>query len=200
MFGVLDGLGMFALAVGSVGAAALIEALGISAALVVTGLFVPIVLALAWIPLRALDRDARAPDAEALALLRRLPIFAPLSAPAIERIMAALVRLDVPAGHLLIREGDEGDRFHVIVEGSVAVSQGGRHLVDRVAGDYVGEIAPLRDQPRMATVTAITPVRLLALDRGLFLEAVAGHPQSRAHAEAVVTERLAGESPQPGDD
>ena len=78
VFGVLEGLGMFALAAGSVGAAALIETLGISAALVVTGLFVPVALALAWIPLRALDRDARAPDPEALAILRRLPIFAPV--------------------------------------------------------------------------------------------------------------------------
>ena len=200
VFGVLEGLGMFALAAGSVGAAALIETLGISAALVVTGLFVPVALALAWIPLRALDRDARAPDPEALAILRRLPIFAPLPAPAIERIMAALVRLDVPAGHVLIREGDEGDRFYVIVEGSVAVSQGGRHLADRVAGDHVGEIALLRDVPRTATVTAITPLRLLALDRGPFLEAVTGHPQSRAHAEAVAAGRLAGDMSQSGDD
>jgi CRP-like cAMP-binding protein len=159
-----------------------------------------VALALAWIPLRALDRDARAPDPEALALLRRLPIFAPLSAPAIERIMAALVRLEVPAGHVLIREGDEGDRFYVIVEGSVAVSQGGRHLVDRVAGDHVGEIALLRDVPRTATVTAITPLRVLALDRAPFLEAVTGHPQSRAHAEAVATSRLAGDAPHSGAD
>jgi predicted MFS family arabinose efflux permease len=198
VFGVLEGLAMFALAVGAVGSAALVETLGISAALVVTGLFVPIALALAWIPLRAIDRDARAPDAEALALLRRLPIFAPLSAPAIERIMAALVRLDVPAGHVLIREGDEGDRFYVIVEGSVAVSQGGRHLADRFAGDHVGEIALLRDVPRTATVTAITPLRLLALDRAPFLEAVTGHPQSRAHAEAVAAERLGGDGPRVG--
>jgi predicted MFS family arabinose efflux permease len=193
VFGVLEGLGMFALAVGSVGAAALIETFGITPALVVTGLLVPIALALAWVPLRALDRDARAPDPEALALMRRLPLFSPLSAPAIERIMAALVRLDAPAGHILIREGDEGDRFYVIVEGSVAVSQGGRHLADRFAGDHVGEIALLRDVPRTATVTAITPLRLLALDRGPFLEAVTGHPQSRAHAEAVATSRLGGD-------
>ena len=193
VFGVLEGLGMFALAVGSVGAAALVGALGIGPALVVTGLFVPLVLALAWIPLRALDRDARAPDPEALALLRRTATARRCSAPAIERIMAALVRLDRPAGDVLIREGDEGDRFYVIVEGTVAVSQGGRHLADRFAGDHVGEIALLRDVPRTATVTATTPLRLLALDRGPFLEAVTGHPQSRAHAEAVATSRLAGD-------
>ncbi|HEY5435200.1 MAG TPA: cyclic nucleotide-binding domain-containing protein [Candidatus Limnocylindrales bacterium] len=99
---------------------------------------------------------------------------------------------------MLIREGDEGDRFYVIVEGTVAVSQGGRHLADRFAGDHVGEIALLRDVPRTATVTAITLLRLLALDRGPFLEAVTGHPQSRAHAEAVATARLGGDVPRVG--
>jgi CRP-like cAMP-binding protein/predicted MFS family arabinose efflux permease len=194
VFGILEGLAMFALALGSIGSAALVESLGIGAALVVTGLFVPVVLALTWIPLRALDRAAKAPDPEALALLRRIPIFAPLSAPAIERIMAGLVRLEVPAGHVLIREGDEGDRFYVIAEGTVAVSQGGRHIADRFAGDHVGEIALLRGVPRTATVTAVTPLRLLALDRGAFLEAVTGHPQSREHAEAVAQERLANDA------
>ena len=113
---------------------------------------------------------------------------------AMERIMASLARLEVPSGHVLIREGDEGDRFYVIVEGTVAVSQGGRHLADRFAGDHVGEIALLRNVPRTATVTAITPLRLLALDRGPFLEAVTGHPQSRERAEAVATARLSGDT------
>jgi MFS family permease len=199
VFGVLEGLAMFALALGSVGSAVLVTTLGITSALVVTGLFVPAVVALAWVPLRALDREAKAPDAEALALLRRLPIFAPLSAPTIERIMAGLIRLEVPAGHVLIREGDEGDRFYVIAEGTVAVSQGGRHLADRFAGDHVGEIALLRDVPRTATVTAITPLRLLALDRGPFLEAVTGHPQSRELAEAVASVRLSNGGSAEGD-
>lgn len=190
VFGVLEGLEMFALAIGSVGSAALVGVFGIIGALVVTGLLVPATLALAWRPLRALERTARAPDPEALALLRRLPIFAPLSAAAMERIMASLARLEVPSGHVLIREGDEGDRFYVIVEGTVEVTRTGAYVADRVAGDFVGEIALLRNVPRTATVTAVTPLKLLALDRGPFLEAVTGHPQSRERAEAVAAERL----------
>lgn len=192
VFGILEGLRMFALALGSVGIAALVETLGIQFALVVTGLFVPAVLALAWFHLRALDRDARAPDPKALALLRQLPIFAPLSAPAIERIMAALIRLEVPAGHVLIREGEEGDRFYVLVEGQAEVTREGVHIRMCVAGDHVGEIALLRDVPRTATVTAATPLRLLALERAPFLEAVTGHPSSREYAESVAATRMAG--------
>ena len=195
VFGVLEGLEMFALAIGSVGSAALVAALGIRGALVATGAFVPAVVLLAWASLRGIDRAARAPDPATLALLRRLAIFAPLPPPAMERIMANLVRLDVPAGATVIREGDEGDRFYVIVEGTVEVSRAGVHLADRAAGDFFGEIALLRDVPRTATVVARTPLTLLALDRGPFLEAVTGHPQSRESADAVVESRLRDEPP-----
>lgn len=190
---------MFALAFGSVGSAVLVETVGITTALVVTGLVVPIALALAWIQLRTLDRGAMAPDPEAPALLRRLPIFAPLSAPAIERIMADLIRLDVPTGHVLIREGDEGDRFYVIVEGRAEVTRTGIHVAERRAGEHVGEIALLRDLPRTATVTALTPLRLLALERGRFLEAVTGHPRSHAYVESVAKARMPGADSDGGD-
>ena len=173
------------------GASSLVGWLGVRGALVVTGAFVPAATLLLARPLLAIDRAAKAPDPEALALLRRLPIFAPLSAPAIERVMAHLVRLELPAGEVLIREGEEGDRFYVIAEGDVAVSRGGAHLADRHAGDHIGEIALMRDVPRTATVTALTDLRLLALDREPFLEAVTGYPQSRERLEAVIEDRLA---------
>jgi hypothetical protein len=183
-------MAMFALAIGSVGASSLVEVLGIRGALIVTGAFVPVVTLLLARALLAIDRSATAPDPEALALLRHIPIFAPLSAPAIERVMAHLVRLELPAGEVLIREGEEGDRFYVIVEGDLAVSRDGAHIIDRHAGEYIGEIALIRDVPRTATVTTLTDVRLLALARDPFLEAVTGYPQSRERLEAVIEDRL----------
>lgn len=190
VFGILEGLQMFGTAVGSILVSAVIVTLGIPAALVAAGAFVPLVIVVLWVPLRAIDRGATAPDPEVLAVLRGLTIFSPLAAPAIERIIANVTRLDVPAGDVLIHEGDAGDRFYVIVEGDVAIDRGGRSLGDRHAGDYVGEIALLRNVPRTATVTAVTPLRLLALERGAFLEAVTGHPQARERAEAVADERM----------
>lgn len=190
VFGVLEGSQMIAMAIGSLLVSALVVSAGISAALVAAGAFVPVLIAVLWIPLRAIDRDAKAPDMEALALLRDLPIFAPLAAPAFERIMANLSRLEVAAGDVLIREGDVGDRFYVIVEGDVSIVIGGEDRGVRHAGSYVGEIALLRNVPRTATVTALTPLRLLALERDAFLAAVTGHPQARERAEAVVEERL----------
>ena len=90
----------------------------------------------------------------------------------------------------MIREGDVGDRFVLIVSGEAEVSREGTHVVTLYAGDHVGEIALLRDVPRTATVTARTPMELLTLDRAAFLEAVTGYPQSRERAEAIVEARL----------
>jgi predicted MFS family arabinose efflux permease len=197
VFGVLEGVAMFALALGSLASGLLVQELGVGGALLVTGLLVPVVLAISWAELRALDRHARAPDPRALALLRRIPIFAPLSATSIERILSELTWLEVPTGDIVIREGDVGDRFYVLAEGRVAISQAGVVLGSDGAGDYFGEIALLRDVPRTATVTALTPLRLFAIDRDRFLEAVTGHAQSRQRAEAVATARLGNDASPP---
>jgi MFS family permease len=190
IFGVLEGLAMFALALGSVASGVLVETLGVGRAFLVAGLFVPIVLVVAWVELRALDRDARPPDPRALALLRDLPIFAPLSAPSIERILAELTWLDVPSGTVVIREGDPGDRYYILAEGHVEVTLAGAHLSDRGPGDGFGEIALLRNVPRTASVTARTPLRLIAIERDRFLEAVTGHPRSRERAESDAVAQL----------
>jgi MFS family permease len=190
VFGALEGLSMFALAAGSVLTGSMVALLGVRGTLVLSGLLVPALLLLAWSRLGAVDRHARTPDPVALELIRREPIFAPLSALAIERILAELTWLDLPAGHVLIREGDPGDRFYLIAEGTVEVTVRGVHASFRGPGDHLGEIALLRRIPRTATVVTTTPSRVIAVERDRFLEAVTGHPQSRERAEAVIDERL----------
>jgi MFS family permease len=189
VFGVLEGLMMLALVVGSVGAAVLIEVWGVQTALVVVGAFLPVVILMSSGRLLSIDRSAGAPDAEILRLLRAIPFFAPLPAPAMERVMADVIARDAAAGDLLIREGDRGDLFYVIVEGTVEITRGGEHVSQQGPGAYVGEIALLRDVPRTASVTAKTPLRLLALEREPFLLAVTGHPVSHEAARAVATAR-----------
>jgi len=190
VFGVLEGLSMFALAMGSIGAAVLIQVFGVQAALVVIGAFLPLVILLSSNHLLSIDRRAVAPDAETLALVRKIPFFAPLPAPAMERVMANMRTMRVGAGEVLIREGATGDRFYVIVEGEVEVTIGNEHVGELGPGAYVGEIALLREVPRTATVVAKTPLRLLALQREPFLLAVTGHPQSVEAAQAIADARL----------
>ena len=189
VFGVLEGLMMLALVVGSVGAAVLIEVSGVQTALVVVGAFLPIIILVSSGRLLSIDRSAEAPDAEILRLLRAIPFFAPLPAPSMERVMADVIARDAAAGDVLIREGDPGDLFYVIVEGTVEITRGGEHVSEQGPGAYVGEIALLRDVPRTASVIAKTPLRLLALEREPFLLAVTGHPVSHEAARAVATAR-----------
>jgi MFS family permease len=189
VFGVLEGLMMLALVVGSVGAAVLIEVSGVQTALVVVGAFLPMIILVSSGRLLSIDRSAEAPDAEILRLLRAIPFFAPLPAPSMERVMADVIARDAAAGDVLIREGDPGDLFYVIVEGTVEINRGGEHVSEQGPGAYVGEIALLRDVPRTASVIAKTPLRLLALEREPFLLAVTGHPVSHDAARAVATAR-----------
>ena len=57
-------------------------------------------------------------------------------------------------------------------------------------GDYFGEIGLLRDVPRTATITAVEPTLLLALEREEFLDAVTAQGEARRMAEDVVARRL----------
>ena len=190
IFGIFEGVAMIAIAIGSAAASALVEAFGIRATLVASGIFVPVVLLVTAPRLLAVDRDARPPDPRLLELLRDIPIFTPMTAPTIERLAGSLVRVDAGAGDVVIREGDPGDRFYVVERGEVEVRAGARVMGRRGPGDYVGEIALLRDVPRTATVTAVTAVTLYALERDIFLEAVTGLPRSRDLAEERIERDL----------
>jgi CRP-like cAMP-binding protein len=136
---------------------------------------------------------AVAPVAE-LELIERVPMFAPLSLAAKERVAAKLVPLSVQAGELVIRSGEAGDRFYIVGDGELEISADGlRRTAHRM--DYFGEIALLRDVPRTATVKALVDTRLYALRREDFLAAVTGHRAAHAEGEAVVEERLGRMSP-----
>ncbi|MBI1731215.1 MAG: ATP-binding cassette domain-containing protein [Gammaproteobacteria bacterium] len=83
------------------------------------------------------------------------------------------------AGSEIIRQGDAGDRFHLIYRGTATVSvrQNGasREVATLNSGDFFGELALLRDEPRNATVSAATDVETFSLSKGQFLAAVRDH-------------------------
>ena len=166
----------------------LVSTLGAEGALVATGLVLPAATALAWRRLRAIDRASR-PPAELAELLRGVPMLAVLPEPVLESLVSAVERVAVAAGDPVITRGDEGDRFYVVASGSVEVQEA---HVTLGRGESFGEIALLRDVPRTATVVAVEPTELLALDRDTFIAAVTGHSPSREAAESVVATRLGG--------
>jgi MFS family permease len=190
VFGVLEGLYMAGAASGLAVAPILFAVLGERATFVVAGAFLPVVFLLARRRLAEIDATVAVPEAR-VALLRALPIFAPLPAPAMERVASRVIPTEATAGTEVVKQGDLGDRFYIIEDGEVTVSKDERTVTSLGRGEFFGEIALLRDIPRTATVTARTNTLLYALERDDFLEAVTGYPQSAEAADAVTRARLA---------
>ena len=188
VFGVLEGLEMAGLALGALLILPLVALGGSKAALIGVGLLLPVLGVLLARPLIAVDRGAKVPVVE-IALLRSMSLFAPLPAPAIEGLARALEAVDLPAGSVVVRMGEEGDRFYAIAEGEVEVSRDGVPLARLGRGDGFGEIALLDDIPRTATVTALSDVRLYALEKGPFVTAITGHAPAAQAASALVSQR-----------
>ena len=188
VLGLVWGLAMGGVALGSVAAPALVSALGPRTAFVLVGAILPLLTLVSYPRLVEIDKEA-VPSVE-LELIDRVPMFAPLSMAAKERVATDLEPVHVPAGQLVIRAGDEGDRFYIVGDGELDIEAGGRHSAAH-AGDYFGEIALLRNVPRTATVKAKVDSRLYALQRNDFLEALTGHQAARTAGEAVADARLA---------
>jgi MFS family permease len=189
IFGALEGLHDAMLAVGSVAVPILIALIGVRPALIVTGLWLPIVVALSWNSLRAAD-DHSVVHVRELRLLRAMPMFAALAPPTIERLSANLGTRRATAGELIIRQGDRGDRFYLIDSGVAEVELDGRVVRVLEPGAGFGEIALVRNVPRTASVRAIEPVMLFSLDRSTFLQAVTGHAEARSATDRIVRDRL----------
>jgi hypothetical protein len=188
VFGVLEGIENAALAVGALTVPPLIGVGGSTAAFVGVGLLLPLAAALLAAPLVRTDAGARVPLVE-IALLRSMPLFAPLSAPAVEGVAHALEPVTADAGTVIIHQGDQYDRFYVIADGEVDVTHDNHHVARLGRPHGFGEIALLHQVPRTATVTAATNLRLYALDGEPFLTAVTGHASAARALERLATQR-----------
>jgi MFS family permease len=191
VFGAMEGIVALTFAVGSLAAAPLVELLGLTLALVVTGAILPILAIVSAAAVRRADLAAIVPRRE-LDLLRRDPLFAPLSLVVIEQLAHGMTVERGAAGTTLVAQGEVGDAYWLIGEGSADVVRDGRTLRRLGPGDGFGEIALIEDRPRTASVVATEAVVLHRLPRDEFLDAVGGTPASASAADRLVSERLAG--------
>jgi CRP-like cAMP-binding protein len=100
---------------------------------------------------------------EKLDLLHRIPLFSGFDRGRLERLGMLADEVDVPAGKVLMRQGDTGTDMMVLVRGSVAVDRDGTRINTLGPGDFFGEIALVDDRPRTATITTEEPSTLLVV-------------------------------------
>jgi CRP-like cAMP-binding protein len=106
---------------------------------------------------------ARVRSATKVDLIARVPLFAGLSRKELGQVASIADEIDLPAGKVLIREGERGREFFVLLEGEAEVARKDKKLATRRAGEFFGEIALVSNLPRIATVKTRKPVRALVI-------------------------------------
>lgn len=106
---------------------------------------------------------AKLPDL--LATFREMPLFRDCTDAELRQIDAVADEVAVPAGRALIRQGELGREFVVIIDGEATVERDGTTVATLGAGAHFGELALLVDHPRNATVTAVTDLKVQVIDR-----------------------------------
>ena len=132
--------------------------------------------------------------------LRLVPMFADLSSKQLALLAQHADETDVSAGEVLVREGDTGDRFILLLSGNARVERGGQILAHLTRNQFVGEMSLLDGKPRAATVTTENEARVLIINRDAFRTLMDTVPEFRDTLFTVLCERLRGlQAPRPGD-
>lgn len=111
------------------------------------------------------------------AVLAAVPLFDGLSSRHIKRIGAISEVVEFMPGASIVKEGDPGDSFFVVVQGQAKVTVKGRTIRRLLPGDHFGEIALLDGGDRTATVSSETPMTLLEIKRTAFTKLVHEEPK-----------------------
>lgn len=201
VLGRISGLVLSLTAVGTVlgtlSTPALVDLLGLEGALLVAGT-VPVLLgAGSLLFVGGLDaavargRHALAPR---VAVLERLRVFDGTGRPALERLARAVEERRLPAGTVVLQQGEAADDLYVLVDGDLVVDHddgtGPRRINEMTAPDYLGEIGLVERVPRTATVTTASEAVLWRLPGQLFLETVSAAPSFSPVLRAGISTRL----------
>ena len=123
-------------------------------------------------------------------VIARVPLFAGLSKRELGQVASLADEIDLPAGKLLIREGERGREFFILLEGEAEVTRKGKRLATRRAGEFFGEIALVSTLPRIATVKTRTPSRALVIRDLEFRQLIQRTPAIAVKVLEAVADRL----------
>jgi CRP-like cAMP-binding protein len=123
-------------------------------------------------------------------LIKHIPLFARLSRKELELVAALADEIDFPAGKTIIREGERGREFFVLLDGGADVLRGGQRIAHLAKGDFVGEIAVIARIPRTATVKTTAPTRALVVTDQALRGLLRKMPDMQLKVLQAVAERL----------
>ncbi len=127
-------------------------------------------------------------------LLATIPIFSFLGRAETAAVEQLFVESTHQKGDVICRQGDEGETFHVILDGELDVLSGEKVVTILKSGDFFGEMALLQGGKRTATVVANRRVRLMTLDRVSFNSLFMKNPKALEYFTRVLCRRLASTS------
>ena len=126
--------------------------------------------------------------------LRRVPLFAGLSEEDLERLYQMAETVSIPAGELVLQEGDPGDALYVVLDGELEITkrQGGQDILLAVsrAGEFLGEMSLLEQTPRSASVRTSQESRLLVISQAAFQTLLSCSPSAPLRILHTLTSRL----------
>ena len=144
---------------------------------------------------RAIKEKSRSiTQIEIMAYLHMVPIFSTLESEELHQLSSETRKVRFSKGEEIVSQGDDGDSFYIITEGSadVFIEKHGEHshLATLTAGDYIGEVSIVSNTKRSATVTALEPVMTLRLSSEAFDALLNRNPYLALRIMKDITARL----------
>ena len=123
-------------------------------------------------------------------LIKNIPLFARLSRKELAEVAALADEIDFPGDKEIIREGERGREFFVLLDGGADVIRSGQRIAHLAKGDFVGEIAVIARVPRNATVKTTEPTRALVVTDQALRSLLRRMPDMQLKVLQAVAERV----------
>ena len=130
-----------------------------------------------------------------LDLIAGVPLFGVCRGRDLQEVGRLADEVDVPAGRVLMREGEAAHEFVIVIDGTLRVERGGREIARLEPGQFAGEIGLVDGGPRNATVIAETPARLLVLAHREFVSLLDRFPSIQLQVLQAMAHRLRAADP-----
>lgn len=127
-------------------------------------------------------------------MMRKVEFFTPLTVGQLERVLPAVMLYAYDAGERVFRQGQKGDAFYIVYQGSVEIRLRRLLVLSKTvatmkAGDFLGEIALISDEPRTATVVCTEPTMLFTLIADDFKFVLQENPAAAAEMARIAARR-----------